>query len=259
MVCGAPLTPPAKCGGCGHDVLPRQKVCPYCGKESGAAVAAVPATPLQGRMFAPAPPPEPAPKAPEPAATLPPRPAPLPEDEFAKGPSIIRIFRIVFRVLVLACVVGVLFYCRSVAGFWPVLATVLWFILASRPLTYRVQHLQKSAPMSRNYMMKTGFGSSNYPLTLALVAVSVIAWLVLFIAAFRKDFGSSKAALIIGFFLFLGSMLTNYQYKATKTRVVDPDFEQHVEEFGWTVALIRQYYVWGLAAPFIHAAFRVLY
>src|SRR6266403_337642 len=103
MVCGTPLTPPAKCGGCGHDVLPWQKVCAYCGKESAAAVASTPAAPPPGRMFAPAPAPAPEPEAvpkvptsPE-APPVPPRRGPLPEDEFAKGPPINRIFRIVFR------------------------------------------------------------------------------------------------------------------------------------------------------------------
>jgi len=88
-------------------------------------------------MFAPAPAPAPDPepvlKTSATPAPIPQRRGPLPEDEFAKGPSIIRIFRIVFRVLVLACVVGVLFYCRSVAGFWPVLATIVWFVLAVDP------------------------------------------------------------------------------------------------------------------------------
>jgi len=31
------------------------------------------------------------------------------------------------------------------------------------------------------------------------------------------------------------------------------DFERQVEEIGGTVALLRQYSAWGLAAPFIHA------
>ncbi|HZF00125.1 MAG TPA: hypothetical protein VE981_24155 [Planctomycetota bacterium] len=85
----------------------------------------------------------------------------------------------------------------------------------------------------------------------------MVGWLVVFVAATRKNFGSSSTAFLIGLLLFAGSLLTKYKYRSTRSPVVNPDLEQHIQEFGFSAALVRQYYVWGLLPPFVHAAFRL--
>jgi hypothetical protein len=259
MVCGAPLTPPAKCAGCGHDVLAWQKTCPYCGKASEAPVVTVPEVPVPGTLFAPAPTPafKPVPLS-TPSAPLSPRPKPL-EEGTDRGPDVFRILRVVFWTLVLAGLVGFVLYFRSAKGFWAVFAIVVWFILASRRLTRGRRWIRRTAPLHGDYEVSTRTVVVNLALSLALLGLSVVAWIAIIVVAFRKDFGASSTAFILGFLLFGGSLLTNYKYKSTKAAVINPDLEQHIDEFGYGIALIRQYYIWGLAPVFIHASFRLFF
>jgi len=237
MVCGAPITPPAKCLGCGHDVLPWQKVCPYCGKPSGSA--SVDAAP-----------------APIPVPPAPPPPRREPRDT---GSRTQRITRILFRTLALSLLVGFVLTFRSAKGFWAVLAIVVWFILASRPLTRGRRSIRRTGVLHGDYEVSTSSMVVNLALSVGGVALSAVVWVVVFFIAFRGDFGASRTAFLLGLFLFAGSLLTNYKYKSTRTAVIDPDLEQHIDEFGYGIALVRQYYIWGLAAPFIHASFRLFF
>jgi hypothetical protein len=147
---------------------------------------------------------------------------------------------------------------RSFRVTWPIAAIVAWFILASRSFTSSVGIVSRNSPGSRFYTLTQFTRAHSFPLTVALVAVSVVAWLVVFIWAFHGTFASTKWSFIIGFFLFGSSLLTRYQFKDTRAPVIDQDLEGHIEDYGYTVALLRQYYIWGLLAPFAHGCFRLM-
>jgi len=155
--------------------------------------------------------------------------------------------------------VGGVLYFRSAKGFWAVFAILVWFILASRPLTRGRRWIGRTAVLHGDYQVSTASVVVNLALSVGLVALSAVGWAVVFFLAFRKDYGASATSFLLGLFVFGGSLLTSYKYKSTNAPVINPDLEQHVAEFGYTIALVRQYYIWGLAAPFIHASFRLFF
>jgi len=238
--CGTSILPPSKCLSCGHDVLAQQTVCPYCGKAPGAAAAVATE------------------QIPAPTATTSPDPLPIYDME-SLNRVYRRIFQVVYWILVLAAAVFSIVYFRSGWAFRPIFATVVWLFLARRPLTREHRVIRRAAPMTNNYTkeVSTRAVMGSPAVSLVLVALSVVGWIVVFAAAFRKDWGASSTAFLVGLFLFGGSLATKFRYKATGTRVLNLDLEQHINEYGFGIGLIRQYYIWGLLAPFVHASFRL--
>jgi hypothetical protein len=170
-----------------------------------------------------------------------------------------RIFQVGYWILVLAAAVFSIVYFRSGWAFWPIFATVVWLFLSRRPFTRERRVIGRVAPMTNNYSREvtTRAAMDSPAVALVSVALSIVGWSVIFVAAFRKDWGASSTAFLIGVFLFGASLATKYRYKATRTRVLNLDFEQHLNEYGFGIALVRQYYLWGLLPPFVHASFRL--
>lgn len=247
VYCGELLSAPRKCGACGRDIPPAAPKCLYCGVEAGKTSAPPP------------PPPRPAAPAVEPATLpTPTAPEPMPEiRERAIGCSP-KTVDIVFIVVPLLAAVWALYTFRSFRATWPIACTVAWFICAGRSFTNTTAVITRNSPGSRFYSISRFTQFRSFPVTVTVVALSAVAWLVVFIWAFKGSFGSAKWSFLGGFILFASSLLTRYQFKDTRAPVINQELEAHVQDFGMPVAFLRQYYIWGLLLPFAHACFRLM-
>lgn len=146
---------------------------------------------------------------------------------------------------------------RSAKGMGPLLITAAWLFLATRPLTSYNRSIRSAGIGSRQATVSVRAIASTFASRALCVGMAAVGGLALLVAAFRRDVASSKWSFLGGLILFSGSLITKWRYKDGGARVLDPSFQEHVEDFGLGVALVRQYFIWGLILPIVHASFRL--